>query len=282
MAGRCKGADLENLMLQHPFNDRQVPIILGDHVTTDAGTGAVHTAPAHGQDDFVVGKQYGLEVNNPVAANGTFIEGTPLFAGEHVFKANDSVLAVLEERGRLLAHQKYQHSYPHCWRHKSPIIFRATPQWFVSMHQNGLLKTALEAVEGVSWTPGWGQARIASMMQERPDWCISRQRTWGVPIALFVHKDTAELHPNSSQLVEQVAQKVAEGGIQAWFDLDASELLGADAEQYEKVSDTLDVWFDSGVTHFSVLKQDDNLAYPADLYLEGSDQHPGFGFNRRW
>jgi isoleucyl-tRNA synthetase len=276
VAGRCKGADLENLMLQHPFNDRQVPIILGDHVTTDAGTGAVHTAPAHGQDDFVVGKQYGLEVNNPVAANGTFIEGTPLFAGEHVFKANDSVLAVLEERGRLLAHQKYQHSYPHCWRHKSPIIFRATPQWFVSMHQNGLLNTALEAVEGVSWTPGWGQARIESMMQERPDWCISRQRTWGVPIALFVHKDTAELHPNSSQLVEQVAQKVAEGGIQAWFDLDASELLGADAEQYEKVSDTLDVWFDSGVTHFSVLKQDDNLAYPADLYLEGSDQHRGW------
>ncbi|GAB3381831.1 isoleucine--tRNA ligase [Spongiibacter taiwanensis] len=276
VAGRCKGADLENLQLQHPFYDRQVPVILGDHVTTDAGTGAVHTAPAHGQDDFIVGNKYGLEVSNPVAANGTFIEGTPLFAGEHVFKANDSVLAVLEERGRLLASKKLEHSYPHCWRHKTPIIFRATPQWFVSMHKNGLLDTALDAVKGVNWTPSWGQARIESMLQERPDWCISRQRTWGVPIALFVHKDTAELHPNTPELIEAVAQRVEQGGIQAWFDLSPDELLGDEAEQYDKVSDTLDVWFDSGVTHYAVLKQNDKLAFPADLYLEGSDQHRGW------
>jgi len=274
--GRCKGAALENLLLQHPLYSRQVPVILGEHVTTDAGTGAVHTAPAHGQDDFVVGKAYGLEVYNPVAANGTFLPDTELFAGQHVFKANDNVIEALSERGRLLLHKPLEHSYPHCWRHKSPIIFRATPQWFVSMTQNGLLDTAMKEVDAVNWMPGWGRARIESMMQERPDWCVSRQRTWGAPIALLVHKDTAELHPNTPALIEEIAKRVEGAGIQAWFDLEVSELLGDDASDYVKVSDTLDVWFDSGVTHYAVLAQRDNLQFPADLYLEGSDQHRGW------
>jgi isoleucyl-tRNA synthetase len=274
--GRCKGAALENLLLQHPLYSRQVPVILGDHVTTDAGTGAVHTAPAHGQDDFVVGKAYGLEVYNPVAANGTFLPDTEFFAGQHVFKANDNVIEALSERGRLLLHKPLEHSYPHCWRHKSPIIFRATPQWFVSMTQNGLLDTAMKEVDAVNWMPGWGRARIESMMQERPDWCVSRQRTWGAPIALLVHKDTAELHPNTPALIEEIAKRVEGAGIQAWFDLEVSELLGDDASDYVKVSDTLDVWFDSGVTHYAVLAQRDNLQFPADLYLEGSDQHRGW------
>lgn len=276
IVGRCKGQALENLALQHPFYDRQVPVILGEHVTTEAGTGAVHTAPAHGQDDFIVGKQYGLEVYNPVAANGTFIEGTGLFDGQFVFKANTQVIEELTERGRLLQNIPLEHSYPHCWRHKSPIIFRATPQWFISMQKNGLLDAAMREVEAVNWMPGWGRARIESMMQERPDWCISRQRTWGVPIALFIHKGTAELHPRTGELIEAVAQRVEERGIQAWFDLDPAELLGDDAADYDKVSDTLDVWFDSGVTHHAVLAQRDNLTYPADLYLEGSDQHRGW------
>lgn len=274
--GRCKGAALENLLLQHPLYSRQVPVVLGEHVTTDAGTGAVHTAPAHGQDDFVVGKAYGLEVYNPVAANGTYLPDTELFAGQHVFKANDTVIAALSERGRLLLHKPLEHSYPHCWRHKSPIIFRATPQWFVSMSQNGLLDTAMKEVDAVNWMPGWGRARIESMMQERPDWCVSRQRTWGAPIALLVHKDTAELHPNTPALIEEIAKRVEQAGIQAWFDLEPSELLGDDASDYVKVSDTLDVWFDSGVTHYAVLAQRDNLQFPADLYLEGSDQHRGW------
>jgi isoleucyl-tRNA synthetase len=274
--GRCKGAALENQLLQHPFYDRQVPAILGEHVTTEAGTGAVHTAPGHGADDFVVGQKYGLDVLNPVAANGVFVEGTELFAGQHVLKANNNVVETLKERNALLHNEGLEHSYPHCWRHKTPIIFRATPQWFVSMSQNSLLDTALDAVEKVNWIPGWGKARIDSMMNDRPDWCISRQRTWGVPIALFVHKETMELHPKSAELIEQVAKKVEEKGIDAWFDLDATELLGDEASQYDKVTDTLDVWFDSGVTHACVLDERDGLQYPADLYLEGSDQHRGW------
>lgn len=273
---RCQGGVLEHLQLQHPFYSRQVPVILGDHVTTEAGTGAVHTAPGHGADDFVVGQQYGLDVLNPVGGNGVFLDDTELFAGQFVHKANDPIIAELTERGRLLHNESFEHSYPHCWRHKSPIIFRATPQWFISMHGNGLLKTALSAADEVQWLPEWGKARIESMMQERPDWCISRQRTWGVPIALFVHKQTAELHPDTAALIEQVATRVEAEGIDAWFELDAAELLGDDADSYDKVSDTLDVWFDSGVTHHAVLNQRDNLSYPADIYLEGSDQHRGW------
>ncbi|MFT5032814.1 MAG: isoleucyl-tRNA synthetase, partial [Bacteroidia bacterium] len=276
VVARCKGAALEHLPLHHPFYDRQVPVILGEHVTTEAGTGAVHTAPGHGADDFVVGQQDGLEVLNPVGSNGVFLEDTELFAGQFVHKANEPIVELLNERGRLLHKEHLDHSYPHCWRHKSPIIFRATPQWFISMHQNGLQKTALKAADEVQWLPEWGKARIESMMQERPDWCVSRQRTWGVPIALFVHKQTAELHPDTAALIEQVATRVEREGVDAWFDLDPAELLGADAEAYEKVSDTLDVWFDSGVSHHAVLNRRDALQYPADIYLEGSDQHRGW------
>lgn len=274
--GRCLGQDLEGQLLQHPFYDRTVPVILGEHVTTEAGTGAVHTAPGHGQDDFVVGQRYGLEVCNPVGNNGVYLPDTELFAGQHVFKANDSICELLEERGVLLHREAYLHSYPHCWRHKTPIIFRATPQWFISMQQSGLLQQALAEVEKVQWIPEWGQARIEAMLQGRPDWCISRQRTWGVPIALFVDKQTQDLHPESARLIEEVALRVEQSGIDAWFDLSVEELLGADAERYEKVTDTLDVWFDSGVTHAAVLRHREGLSYPADLYLEGSDQHRGW------
>tara|TARA_R110002072_G_scaffold74965_1_gene177086 strand:- start:1523 stop:4342 length:2820 start_codon:yes stop_codon:yes gene_type:complete len=274
--GNCLGSELEGLKLQHPFYQRVVPIILGDHVTLEAGTGAVHTAPGHGQDDYAVGLRYGLEIDNPVGDNGCFLPNTALFAGEHVFKANASVLNVLEGKGALLHHESIQHSYPHCWRHKTPIIFRATPQWFISMDGNGLRQQALAAVKGVNWLPGWGEERIYGMIENRPDWCISRQRTWGVPIAVFIHRETQELHPDTPALIEQVAALIEEKGIDAWFELDASSLLGDVAEQYAKVIDTLDVWFDSGVTHYSVLNDKKDLHFPADLYLEGSDQHRGW------
>ncbi len=192
---RCKGEVLEGLKLQHPFYQREVPIILGDHVTTEAGTGAVHTAPGHGQEDYVVGSRYKLKVDNPVGGNGCFLPGTELFAGEHVFAANDHVLEVLKTHGKLVHHQSLRHSYPHCWRHKTPIIFRATPQWFISMEQHGLRNAAMAEISKTDWMPDWGQARIESMVTNRPDWCISRQRTWGVPIPVFVHKITGELHP---------------------------------------------------------------------------------------
>ncbi|MBI5451184.1 MAG: isoleucine--tRNA ligase [Gammaproteobacteria bacterium] len=274
----CDGRDLEGLKLQHPFYRREVPIIVGEHVTAEAGTGAVHTAPGHGQEDYVVGQRYGLAVDNPVDDRGCFVAATELFAGEHVFAANDHVIEVLKGRGALLHHQALRHSYPHCWRHKTPIIFRATPQWFVSMEQKQLRKQALQAIEGVAWTPEWGQARIRGMIDNRPDWCISRQRTWGVPIPLFVHKVTGALHPRTDELIEQVALRIEQGGIDAWFELKIEELLGAEAEQYRKVNDTLDVWFDSGVTHYAVLAQRDDLGKTgiADLYLEGSDQHRGW------
>jgi len=272
----CKGSALEKQVLQHPFYDRQVPIVLGDHVTTEAGTGAVHTAPGHGQDDYVVGMRYGLPVDNPVGGDGVFLPGTEFFAGEHVFNANAHVLEVLESNGKLLHHHAILHSYPHCWRHKTPIIFRATPQWFISMDKNHLRELALEEVKRVTWIPDWGLARIESMMEGRPDWCVSRQRTWGVPITFFVHKETGELHPRTAELTEQVAKRIEQQGIDAWFDLDIAELLGSDTEQYDKMTDTLDVWFDSGVTHACVLAKREELAFPADLYLEGSDQHRGW------
>ncbi|MCK5898050.1 MAG: isoleucine--tRNA ligase, partial [Methylococcales bacterium] len=272
----CKGEALENQCLQHPFYDRKVPIILGDHVTTEAGTGAVHTAPGHGQDDYIVGQRYGLPIDNPVGNNGVFLPNTEFFAGEHVFKANDHVLEVLKEKGALIHHHTLLHSYPHCWRHKTPIIFRATPQWFISMDKNKLRETALAAVKKVEWIPDWGMARIESMMDNRPDWCVSRQRTWGVPITFFVHKETGELHPKTDELVETVALKIEKQGIEAWFSADINEFLGDEADDYEKMTDTLDVWFDSGVTHEAVIHRRDGLNFPADLYLEGSDQHRGW------
>jgi isoleucyl-tRNA synthetase len=274
--GYCRGSALEHQLLHHPFYARKVPIILGEHVTTDAGTGAVHTAPGHGQEDYVVGMKYNLPVDNPVGSNGVFLPNTELFAGLHVFSANDKVLEVLRERGKLIHHHALLHSYPHCWRHKTPIIFRATPQWFIAMDKQQLRDTALNEVKRVNWVPEWGQARIESMIINRPDWCISRQRTWGVPIAFFIHQETGELHPRTAELIETVAKRIELQGIDAWFELDAAELIGEDAAHYQKMTDTLDVWFDSGVTHAAVLEGREQLRFPADLYLEGSDQHRGW------
>jgi len=271
-----KGAPLENLLLQHPFYHRQVPIVLGEHVTLDAGTGAVHTAPGHGLDDYIVGRRYGLEVENPVGGDGRFLASTPLFAGEQVFDANAHIIKVLHENGRLLKDEPHHHSYPHCWRHKTPVIFRATPQWFISMEQAGLRKGALEAISHVDWMPGWGEQRISSMIAARPDWCISRQRTWGVPLPLFVDTTSGELHPKTDALIEEVAKLVEQGGIDAWFDLDAAALLGPEAGQYDKATDVMDVWFDSGVVHHSLSQWRPEITVPADLYLEGSDQHRGW------
>jgi len=279
--------------VSHPFiAGRHVYVLAGNHVTADSGTGLVHTAPAHGVDDFLIWslvtdpswalpEWFDREFSKPVDGGGVFLPATPLFAGLHVTKANQPIIDEVKERSQdnralLLAHKKIQHSYPHCWRHKTPIIFRATPQWFISMEQKGLRPAAMEAIQGVQWVPDWGQARIEGMIDGRPDWCISRQRTWGVPIALFVHKETGELHPDTEALIEKVALKVEQEGIDAWFDLQPAELLGDDAANYDKVSDTLDVWFDSGVTHSAVLERRPELKFPADIYLEGSDQHRGW------
>lgn len=274
--GEVPGQTLEQQRFQHPFIDRIVPAVLGDHVTDDSGTGCVHTAGAHGADDFVVAKAYGLEIINPVDNHGCYKADAPVFPGEFVFKANKSIVALLQQAGALLHHEAYQHSYPHCWRHKTPIIFRTAPQWFISMSQQGLLDQAKTLANQVKWLPGWGKARIDAMLEQRPDWCISRQRFWGSPMPLFMHKDTGELHPNTHALLEDIAQKIEHQGIDAWFELDPKTLLGDTADQYQKVPDTLDVWFDSGVSHFAVLSMNDHLDSPADLYLEGSDQHRGW------
>ncbi|WP_027467420.1 isoleucine--tRNA ligase [Deefgea rivuli] len=283
---QAKGAALNGLMLQHPFNDRQVPIICSEHVTAEAGTGLVHTAPAHGLEDYQVGLKYKLPVDNPVANDGRYISTTEFFAGETVWKANPKVVALLEERGALLANKKLEHSYPHCWRHKTPLIFRATTQWFIGMDKEvggeTLRDKANRAVDATEFFPAWGRARLEAMIKNSPDWCVSRQRTWGVPMTFFIHKETAELHPRSTELLEQVAKLIEVEGIEAWFKLDATELLGDDAAHYEKLKDTIDVWFDSGSTHFAVIKQREELQHgddsrpAADLYLEGSDQHRGW------
>ncbi len=273
---KFKGSVLDKLDLCHPFYDKKVPVILGEHVTTEAGTGAVHTAPDHGMDDFVVGAKYGIGTLDYVDDNGVFRDKVEIFAGEHVYKVDEKVIALLEEKGVLLHQEKFVHSFPHCWRTKTPLIYRATPQWFISMDKNHLMEDVRKEVEKVEWIPGWGRARIDSMLDSSPDWCVSRQRTWGVPITLFVHKDTGELHPRTKELFEEIACLIEKDGMDAWFKLETKDLLGAEADVYSKVNDTLDVWFDSGVTHFSVLERRENLSYPADLYLEGSDQHRGW------
>ena len=289
VVGSAKGIDLEHVLLKHPFQDRDVAIICGTHVTVEAGTGMVHTAPAHGADDYLIGKVYGLPVTNPVDNDGKFLPNTPALsvsplAGKTVWEANPLVLQELEVRGRLLKVEKITHSYPHCWRHKTPIIFRATTQWFIGMDHKDkedaatLRWIAERAVDETQFFPAWGRARLESMMKTRPDWCVSRQRNWGVPIPFFLHKETGALHPRTPELIEQVALRVEQSGIEAWFSLDAKELLGDEADQYRKMRDTLDVWFDSGVTHLSVMRGShvDDCAYPADMYLEGSDQHRGW------
>ncbi len=285
--GHAKGAALEQMLLNHPFYaEREIPLLLGDHVSAEDGTGAVHTAPGHGQEDYQVSKHYGLLERygaaqiNPVDGRGVYLPSTPplgdtALAGLHIWKANDVIIDALRGTGVLLAASKMEHSYPHCWRHKTPIAFRATPQWFISMEQANLRADALKAIENVHWYPSWGQARIAGMVDGRPDWTISRQRTWGVPIALFVHRETGEPHPRSTELLRQVADRVELGGVDVWYTLDAAELLGDEAADYDKITDILDVWFDSGVTHEAVLP-DRGLPKPADLYLEGSDQHRGW------
>lgn len=274
------GEKLDLILLQHPFYNRQVPIICGDHVTTDAGTGLVHTAPAHGLEDYQVGLVYKLPIDNPVADNGRYKSTTELFAGLSVWEANPKVIETLEASGTLIHQARLSHSYPHCWRHKTPIIFRATAQWFIGMDKStqgiSLRDKAKSAVDATEFFPAWGRARLEAMIGNRPDWCVSRQRNWGVPMTFFVHKETGELHPRSAALLEEVALRVEQQGIEAWFSLDAVELLGNEAAEYRKLSDTLDVWFDSGSTHFAVLKQRAELAWPADLYLEGSDQHRGW------
>ena len=288
--GRAKGATLEGQLLHHPFwPARDIPLVLGDHVSAEDGTGAVHTAPGHGQEDFAVGQAYGFidrfepSVLNPVDARGVYLPSTPAIgdtplAGVHIWKANDLIVEALRDLGALLASAPLDHSYPHCWRHKTPVAFRATPQWFISMSKQGLRRDALAAIETVDFVPDWGRARMAGMVEGRPDWTISRQRFWGVPIALFVHRETGEPHPQSPALMRKVAERVEREGADAWYALDAADLLGADATDYDKVGDILDVGFDSGTTHYCVLEQRpaDGLRKPADLYLEGSDQHRGW------
>lgn len=285
VAASCKGEALEGVRLFHPFAGRIVSVICGRHVTLEAGTGLVHTAPAHGLDDYFIGQQYGLSNDSPVKGDGKFLEETPLVGGLFVWKANDIVIDAVRGSGHLLYAEEIEHSYPHCWRHKTPIIFRATPQWFIGMQQiaidsksvgEPLRELALRAVEATRFYPVWGRARLEAMIGNRPDWCISRQRNWGVPMTFFVHRDTHALHPRTDELLEEIACLVEQEGIDAWFDLDATSLLGEEAQQYYKLTDTLDVWFDSGTTHATVLKKDPQLKHPADLYLEGSDQHRGW------
>ena len=281
----CKGQALEYLKLQHPFENRQVPVICGDHVTAEAGTGLVHTAPAHGLDDYAVGMRYNLPVDCPVGDDGKFYSRVERFAGMSIWDANKIVIETLQASGNLMASVRLNHSYPHCWRHKTPVIFRATHQWFIGMNEqdaNGttLRQHANSAVAETQFFPSWGRARLEAMIKNRPDWCVSRQRNWGVPMPLFVHKETGEPHPQTLDLLEKVCLDVEQQGIEAWFSLDGAAFLATNApqhaEQYKKVTDTLDVWFDSGATHASVLKRRPELQHPADLYLEGSDQHRGW------
>jgi isoleucyl-tRNA synthetase len=282
----CKGRQLEHLRFRHPLYDRFAPIYLGEYVTLEAGTGVVHSAPAYGVEDFESCRRYGMkdeEILMPVQGDGRFVASLPLFGGLMIWDANLEIASALQERGALFARRTESHSYMHCWRHKTPVILRATTQWFAAMDRPAksgetLRRTALQGIEATEFFPAWGRSRLAGMIANRPDWTLSRQRQWGVPMPFFVHKETGELHPDTLDLLEAVARRVEEGGIEAWQTLDPRELLGSDAAHYEKVRDTLDVWFDSGATHFTVLKgsHQAETGFPADLYLEGSDQHRGW------
>ena len=287
----CKGDALKGLALQHPFDNRQVPIICGDHVTTDAGTGLVHTAAAHGNDDWLV-----MRANFPNEKPRVLMGGDGKFFNSELVEfeairgldrkeANKVILAKMQENGTLLASARLNHSFPHCWRHKTPLMQLATHQWFIGMYAQdavgiSLREYANKAVDATEFFPSWGRARLEAMIKNRPDWCVSRQRNWGVPMPFFVHKETGEPHPQTAALLEQAALLTEQQGVEAWFSLDGDAFLAqhapANADQYKKVTDTLDVWFDSGTTHAAVLKRRTELAFPADLYLEGSDQHRGW------
>ncbi|MFD2642060.1 isoleucine--tRNA ligase [Pseudomonas japonica] len=282
------GSALELINFRHPLYDRLSPVYLADYVELGAGTGVVHSAPAYGEDDFVTCKRYGMvndDILTPVQSNGVYVDSLEFFGGQFIWKANPHIVEKLTEVGALMFTETISHSYMHCWRHKTPLIYRATAQWFVGMDKqpdNGdtLRERALKAIEETKFVPAWGQARLHSMIANRPDWCISRQRNWGVPIPFFLNKQTGELHPRTVELMEAVAKRVEQEGIEAWFKMDAAELLGDEAAQYDKIADTLDVWFDSGTTHWHVLRGSHSIGHEtgprADLYLEGSDQHRGW------
>ena len=276
------GRDVEHAKARHPWIDRDAPLILASHVTLEAGTGCVHTAPGHGQEDYQVGLQYGLEVYAPVDAKGRFLAEVEGFARESVFDADAGIVALLREKGRLLKAERFEHSYPHCWRCKNPVLFRATDQWFVSMEANDLRARTLAEIDRVEWVPAWGRERIRGMMESRPDWCISRQRNWGVPIVAFFCQGCDEVLA-TREIAERVADLFGREGADAWFVYAAAELLPpgtrcpkCDGGEFRKEEDILDVWFDSGVSHAAVLEQREGLGWPADLYLEGSDQHRGW------
>ena len=284
--GTCKGKALEHIRFQHPFYERTAPVYLGDYVTLDAGTGIVHSAPAYGVEDFESCRRYGMKddaILTPVLGEGRYAESLPLFGGLSIWDANPKIVKAIEEKGALLAVDwKHAHSYMHCWRHKTPVILRATTQWFASMDKpvgkESLRATALRGIGNTEFFPSWGQARLEGMIANRPDWTLSRQRQWGVPMPFFLHRETGALHPRTPELLEQVAKRVEKGGIEAWQKVTLEDLIGEEAKQYEKSKDTLDVWFDSGSTHFTVLRGSHSAetSFPADLYLEGSDQHRGW------
>ena len=283
--GSTKGKALENIRFRHPFYDRDAPMYLGEYVTLDAGTGIVHSAPAYGVEDFESCRRYGLrddDILTPVMGDGRFASSLPIFGGLPIWEANARIIKELEARGALLHHEIHQHSYMHCWRHKTPVILRATVQWFASMDKKvgkeSLRETALHGIENTKFFPDWGQARLHGMIANRPDWTLSRQRQWGVPMPFFLQRETGALHPRTQEVLEKVARRVEKGGIEAWQSVTAEEVLGSDSESYEKSRDTLDVWFDSGSTHFTVMRGShrEDTRFPADLYLEGSDQHRGW------
>ena len=275
LVSKTLGKNLVDISLIHPFIERKSELLHGDHVTTEAGTGCVHTAPAHGLDDYFICKKHGIETFKALNSKGFFKEEFEFIAGLPASKADPLVIEKLNEVKALVNCEDFHHSYPHCWRHKSPLIFTSTAQWFISMNKSGLLNEALQSISGVSWEPSWGEQRIEGMLTDRPDWCISRQRNWGVPITLIVHKESGTIHPNQSELFKQFANLIEENGISSWESLDLNEFID-DGDSYIKITDSLDVWFDSGVTHFAVSEQRFEEGIVADLYLEGSDQHRGW------
>lgn len=282
IVARIKGKSLEGILLQHPFLSRQVPLLPGKHVTRDAGTGLVHTAPAHGLEDFQIGRMFDLPSETPVQKNGKFIDKTPLVGGLSIWASNPIIIEALKKNGCLLHHEQIMHSYPHCWRHKTPTIFLSTSQWFIAIDQArdntpSLKEISIQATAQTEFFPAWAVNRLRSMLENRPDWCISRQRNWGVPLPFFIHQKSGELHPQTADYLEEIARRIEKQGVEAWFNLDKQEFLSAEeATQYNKSTDVLDVWFDSGTTHYSVLRQRLGLKPPADIYLEGSDQHRGW------